>query len=152
MDTIIFSSSTELGIEYNPMTGEVPNVVPLEEVDAIIVKPLNVDSASVAEIGGNTQGTLYIDFIIGALTGVNIRFYGSRVGNPVAADWRQEVVETDTAGVATLDPFSIRLTASTRIAYHFPVGAYQAFKVTIEGTGVGNAGSAIKLNLGLRNN
>lgn len=144
-ETIQFSSSISLPTQYGSV------IVPTSETDAIIIKGLDVDSASVAEVGANTQGTLYIDFTKGSLTNVAIKFYGSYVANPAATDWYQEVVETDSTGVATLDPFSIVLTATAKIAFHVPIGAYRTFKITVTGTGTAT-NSLLKLNFGLRNN
>lgn len=144
-EIIKFPSVVELPTQYGAV------IVPTAETTAITLKALDVDSTSVAEVGSNTQGTLYIDFTKGSLTNVAIKFYGSYVADPGTNDWYQEVVETDATGVATLDAFSIVLTATARVAYHIPLGAYKAFKVTVTGSGTAT-GSSIKLNFGMRNN
>jgi hypothetical protein len=140
-----FPSSTEIPIKYSAVG------VSNTETDAIVVKPIDKNPTSIAEIGGNTQATLYIDFTKDTLTKVQIRVYGSYLGNPTANDWFQETVETDSVGVATLDKFVIELSASARIAYHIAIGAYQAFKITVQSVGTVGS-SAITLNLGLRTN
>lgn len=145
-DTVKFPSATEVPIGYEA------SPVLLSEVDAIILKPLSADSSSIAEVGGNTQGTLYIDFIKGSLSKASIRIYGSYKANPGSGDWYQETIETDSAGTATLDEFVIDLTSNKKISYHIPLGAYKSFKITVEGIGASNTGSSIKLNIGLRTN
>ena len=148
MDIVKFPSTIELGTEYKVLAA---TGIANTEADAIVIKDLDVDSTSVAGIGSNTQASLFIDFTKGSLTNAIIKIYGSYIGSPTASDWYQEVVETDTSGVATLDAFSIVLTANAKIVYHFPIGAYRAFKVTVGSTGT-KTNSAIKLNLALRNN
>src|SRR3990167_5896305 len=140
IQTIKFTSSTELAPEYAPGT-----TVANTETDAIIVLALDVDPDSVAEAGGNTQATLYINSVKGSLTNTQIRIYCSYINNPTASDWYQEVVETDTSGVATLDPLVLTFTADAKVAYHFPIGAYKALKVTVGSTGT-ITGSSITLN------
>lgn len=140
-----FPSSTELGIQYTA------SPVPLSETDAIVLSPLNVDGTVVAEAGGNTQATLYIKYVKGTSTSATLRVYGSYLDSPGINDWYKETVETDAAGVATLDPFSIVLTADAVIAYHFPIGAFKTLKVTVVRAGV-DGSSSIILNLGLRTN
>lgn len=140
-----YISSVELGAQYTAAP------VPTSETDAITIKNPHIDSASVADIATNTQATLLIKFTIGSLTNVKIRVYGSHLENPTATDWYQEVIETDASGVATLDKQVITLAASTTIAYHKLVGAYKAYKVTVEGTGTAT-NSTLTLNLALRVN
>ena len=148
MEIVKFPSSIELGIQYVVLAAAgIENT----EADAIVVKDLDVDGTTTAGIGSNTQASLFIDFTKGSLTNATIKIYGSYLGSPTASDWYQEVVETDSTGVATLDAFSIVLTANAKIVYHFPIGSYRAFKVTIASSGT-KTNSAIKLNLGLRNN
>ena len=148
MITITYPSSTELGKEYSITP------VPTAETDAILIKPVGVDSASVADIGGNTQGTLFIDFTIGSLDKVIIRTYGSYKNNPGADDWHQEVIEKDdatTLGLVTLGVQYIELSADAKIAYHFPIGAFKSFKITIEGSGTAT-NSVLVLNCSLKVN
>lgn len=148
MMIVTFPSSTEVPTGYSA------SPVPTSETDAIVVKSPEVDTSSVASIGGNTQGTLYIKFTKGNLTKAQIRIYGSYVANPGANDWYQESFEnpdTTNIGTSNLYPFIIELTADTQISYHIPLGAYKAFKVTIKGVGTAT-GSSIVLNLGLRTN
>jgi len=147
METIRFSSSVELATAYVAAAGAVPT----SETAAITVKGLDVDSSATAEVSGNTQATLYINFTKGSLTNVSIKIYGSYLENPGSGDWYQEVVETDSTGVATLDAFSIVLTANAVVVYHFPIGAYKALKVTVTGSGT-QTGGALTLNLGFRTN
>ena len=145
MHVIRFGSTDDLAPEYSVA------LVPTVETDAITMIPPEKLATSIVEPGGNTQGTLYIDLNLGSLTNVKVRFYDSYLGLPTAADWYQEVVETDTSGVGTLDPFVVTLTASARIAYHFPIGATQAMKITVQGTGT-QTGATLKLNAALRSN
>lgn len=147
--TVTYPSAPEKAAQYDSA-----GVVSNSETNAIVLQPLSADAAELAQPGGNTQGTLYIDFTKGSLTKVQIRLYGSYKTNPgaaTAADWFQETVETDTAGVATLDLFVIELTATARIAYHFPIGAYSALKWTVQSVGT-TTSSAIKLDCCLRTN
>lgn len=140
-----YISSVELGAQYSAAP------VPTSETDAIVIKNPHIDTSSVADIASNTQATLFIKFTKGSLTNVKIRVYGSHLENPSSSDWYQETIETDASGVATLDPQVITITSDAVIAYHKLVGAYKAYKVTVEGTG--NAtGSSLTLNLALRVN
>ena len=148
MMTITYPSSTELGKEYSITP------VPTSETDAILIKPVGVDSASAADIGGNTQGTLFIKFTKGSLDKITIRTYGSHKNNPTATDWYQEVIEKDdttTLGLVTLGKQYIEIAADATIAYHFPVGAFRSYKITIQGTGTAT-GSALTLNCSLKVN
>jgi len=148
MTIITYPSATELGTEYTVTP------VPTDETDAIIIKPASVDSSSVADVGGNTQGTLFINFTKGSLTKVTIKTYGSYKNNPGASDWYQEVIEKDdatTLGKVTLGKQYIELDASTKIAYHFPLGAFKSFKVTVQGTGTAS-NSSLTLNAALKVN
>ena len=148
MQTITYPSSTELGKEYSVTP------VPTAETDAILIKPVGVDSASAADIGGNTQGTLFIDFTVGSLSKITIRTYGSFKNNPEAADWHQEVIEKDdttTLGLVTLGVQYIEISANAKIAYHFPIGAFKSYKITIEGSGTAT-NSVLKLNVSLKVN
>lgn len=148
MEIVKFPSTIELGTQYSVLAA---TGVANTETDAIVIKDLDVNSAVVAGVGSNTQASLFIDFTKGSLTSVTLKVYGSYIGNPTAADWYQEVVETDTSGVATLDPFSIVISATSKLVYHFPIGSYRAVKITVGSTGT-ITNSAIKLNLALRNN
>ena len=145
---IRFDSSVDIPTQY--VVASTTGVVNAETT-AITVQEIEYLSTSVASVSGNTQATLYIKFVKGSLTNCSIKVYGSYVGDPAATDWYQEVVETDSTGVATLDAFSIVLTATATIAYHFPIGAYKALKITVGSTGTITS-SAITLTLGLRNN
>lgn len=147
--TITYPSSPELAQEYSA------SPVPLTETDAIIIKGVDSEFASVADIGGNTQGTLYINFVKGNLTKVVIRTYGSYLKNPTDDDWYQEVIEKDdptTLGLVTLGEQYIELSANAKIAYHFPIGAFKAYKITVQGYGTSNTNSSITLNCALRVN
>lgn len=146
--TITYPSSPEMSASFQGAT-PLPDT---NEHDAIVLKVLETDAQTVAEINGNSQATLYINFTKGNSTKVQIRFYGSYLKSPTASDWFQEVVETDTTGVAALDKFIIELTASTQIAYHLPIGAYQTFKVTYQAVGADLTNSTLFLKLGLRTN
>src|SRR6185436_20243957 len=147
MHTIVsFPESTEVATPYvvAAATG-----IANTETDAITILNLDADQTTVASIGSNTQATMYIKFTKGSLTSTTIRIYGSYLRIPTSADWYQEVVETDSTGVATLDPFSIVISSTAQIAYHFPIGAYKALKITVASTGT-ITNSAITLNVGLR--
>lgn len=147
MQVIRYNSEIDLGVQYGPVI--VPTVT---ETNAIVISAPDVAGpTSVASNEGNTQATLYLDFTKGSLTNVSVKIYGSYLASPTANDWYQETVETDAVGVATLDPFSIVLTATARIAYHFPLGAYRTIRITVQGNGTATS-SLMKLNLGLRNN
>ena len=148
MMIVTYPSSTELGKEYSITP------VPTAETDAILIKPVGVDSASAADIGGNTQGTLFINFTKGSLDKITIRTYGSYKNNPSAGDWHQEVIEKDdttTLGLVTLGVQYIEISATAKIAYHFPVGAFRSYKITIQGTGTAT-GSVLVLNCSLKVN
>lgn len=126
--------------------------IPTVATTAFTVLDLDVDSTSVASVGGNTQATLYIDYTVGSLTSCDIIIYSSYVGNPADTDWYQETQESDSSGVATLYPFKITLgNADLKIDYHFPIGAVRAIKVAVQASGT-NTSSALTLNLGLRSN
>lgn len=146
--TITYPSSTELSKEYTA------SPVPTVETDAILIKSVPIDSASSATISGNSQGTLFIDFTKGSLTNVVIRMYGSYKANPGDNDWYEETIEKDdptTLGLVSLGGQEIVLTNNCKFTYHFPIGAFQAYKITVSGTG--NAtGSKITLNCALRVN
>lgn len=149
MATVVrFDSSIDLPAQYAVGT---PVGVANAETDAIVVEDLE-DTTVVASVAGNTQGTLYVAFTKSSLTNCTIKVYGSYLKAPTASDWYQEVVESDSSGVATLNAFSIVLTADATVVYHFPIGSYRSLKVTVASTGTPVVGSAIKLNLGLRNN
>lgn len=151
MITVVkFPSTIELGKQYFIDT---PSGVANTETDAIVVYPLEADNTSVAEIGSNTQCTLYIDYASGSLTNATIRLYGSYLPIPGANDWYSETLEDDNTitGVATLVKYSIVLTNSFRGAWHFPIGAYRAFKITVASSGT-ITNSSIKLNLGMKIN
>jgi hypothetical protein len=146
MHVVRFGSTDDVPVAFNV------TLVPTVETDAIVIIPPDKDPTSVAEVGGNTQGTLYISFNQGSLTSLNIRLYDSYKGLPAsAADWYQEVIESDANGTATLFPMVITLTASAQVAWHFPIGAAQAMKVTVQGTG-SNAGATLGLHIALRSN
>jgi len=125
--------------------------VPTSETDAIVIKDIDVDSGSIASIGGNTQGTLFIDFTKGSLTNVVIKFYGSYKGDPGSSDWFPETEESSSSGTLTLNNINITMTASGTKMWHFPIGACRAYKITVQGTGTAT-GSSLKLYLGLRSN
>lgn len=145
MATVVrFDSAIDLPAEYSVTS------VANTETDAIVIKD-SEDATVIASAAGNTQASLYINWVNSDITNCTIRVYGTHLKAPAATDWYQEVVETDSSGVATLDKFSIVLTASTRIVYHFPIGSYRGLKVTVAGSGT-PAGGTLKLNLGLRNN
>jgi len=126
-------------------------VLATSETTAITVLDTDALSTSVVSIGGNTQGTLYIDFTKGSLTNVIIKIYGSYLGNPTSSDWFQETQESDSNGTATLYAYNITLTADAKLAWHFPLGAYRSLKITYTGTGTATS-SALKLYLGARSN
>jgi len=147
--TITYPSSIEQAKEYSA------SPVPLTETDAVIIKPVAQDPLSVATIGGNSQGTLFIDFTKGSLTNVVIRMYGSYLPNPTDDDWYEETIEKDdatTLGLVSLGGQEITLTSNCKYTYHFPIGAFQAYKITVQGTGTSNTGSTLKLNVALRVN
>jgi len=147
--TITYPSSIEQAKEYDG------NPVPLTETDAVVIKPVSQDPTSAATIGGNSQGTLFINFQKGSLTNVVIRMYGSYLPNPTDNDWYEETIEKDdttTLGLVTLGGQQITLTNDCKYTYHFPIGAFQAYKITVQGTGSSNTGSSLKLNVALRIN
>ena len=125
--------------------------VPVTETTAITCLDTDVLATSIISVGGNTQGTLYIDFTLGSLTNCSIKVYGSYVGSPTSSNWFQETQEVDTAGVATLYPYSILMTGNTKVAWHFPIGAYRALKITATGSGT-QTGGILNLHLGVRSN
>jgi hypothetical protein len=147
--TITYPSSIEKAKEYNG------SPVPLTETDAVIIKPVAQDPTSAATIGGNSQGTLFIDFTKGNLANVVIRMYGSYLPDPTKNDWYEETIEKDDAtnlGLVSLGGQEITLTSNCKYTYHFPIGAFQAYKITVQGTGASNTGSSLKLNVALRIN
>ena len=146
---ITYPSCTELAKEYT--VTPLPTVA---ETDAILIKSVPIDSTSAAEISGNSQGTLFIKFTLGSLTNVIIRMWGSYKADPSATDWYEETIEKDdttTLGLMSLGGQEITLTANCAFAYHFPIGAFQAYKITVQGTGTAT-NSAITLNCALRVN
>jgi len=149
MQVISYPSSVELGTTYT-----VTPVPTAAETDAIIIKPRSSDSTSVADIGGNTQGTLYIDFTKGSLTSLTIKTYGSLKNDPGAGDWYIETIEKDddtTLGKITLGEQYITLTATGKLAWHFPIGAFRSYKITIQGVGTAT-NSALTLDCSLKVN
>jgi hypothetical protein len=142
---IRYTSADDLA-SYAP-SGTVSNT----ETTALTVKDIDIDSDSVASIGGNTQGTLFINFTKGSLTNCTIRIYQSYLGNPDTGDWYQETSEADSSGALTLNPLTIVLTATAKLTWHFPIGAARATKVTVQSLGTVTA-SNIKLYLSLRSN
>ena len=103
MHTVRYGSTDDIATAY------VVSIIPTAETDAIKIIPPDKDPTSVAEISGNTQGTLYIKYNQGSLTSTTIKVYDAYKGLPGATDWYQELVEVDstTTGVATMLPFSI---------------------------------------------
>ena len=122
------------------------------ETDTIVLKDIDVSAGSVVSVGGNTQGTLYINYSHGSLTACVIKVYGSYVGDPGSGDWYTETDEADSSGVLTLNPLSIAIgNADFKGMWHFPIGAMRALKITTTTTGTVTS-SAITLNLALRSN
>jgi hypothetical protein len=145
-EVVRFASASDVAtISYTDAT------IPTTEADAIVLLDTDVLATSVTSVGGNTQGTLFIDFTKGSLTSVTIKIYGSYMGNPTATDWYQETEETSSSGVLTLNPLSIVVTATSRYEWHFPIGALRAAKITVLTTGTVTS-SALKLSVGLRSN
>ena len=130
-----------------------PSTVSNTETDAIVLLDTDVLATSVASVGGNTQGTLYMNFTIGSLTTVTIRLYGSYLSNPTATDWFIETEESSSSGVLTLNNVGIVLTATTTVPkmWHFPIGACKAYKITIQSSGTITS-SSIFLAVALRSN
>jgi hypothetical protein len=145
-EVVRFASTGDVAA-YASGTGTVPT----SETDAIVCLDTDVLATSVISVGGNTQGTLYIDFTKGSLTNVTIKVYGAYLVNPGSSDWFQETQEADSSGVATLYPYSIVLGATTKVAWHFPIGAYRAVKVTVTGSGTQTSG-ILNLHLAVRSN
>lgn len=146
MHTIRYGSTDDLASQYTV------TLIPTAETDAILIIPPDKLPTSVAEVGGNTQGTLYIAYNQGSANQTIIRMYDAYKGLPAsAADWYQEVIESDTAGVATLYPFTIVLTASANVAWQFPIGAMQAMKFTVQASGT-VTNSVLTLTAALRSN
>lgn len=142
-ETVKFSSSIELGTQYS-VTG-----ISNTETDAIVAF---ASPSSVVAPSGNTQSTLYINYNAASLTHCYIRVYDSYVAVPTATDWYSEVIESDAAnGSATLAKFLIDLTGSGQLAYHIPIGAVNAMKVTVQSVGT-TTNSSITLNWAFRNN
>ena len=145
IQTVKYSAATDI-VQY-PST-----ILVNAETDVIVVT--DIESGGNGYVPSNTQCTLFVDFTKGSLTNCSLKIYGSYKGNAVAAtatDWFQEVVESDTTGVGTLDPNSLLMTASQRIAYHFPIGAYRSIKISATSTGTVTS-SALALTLGFRTN
>ncbi len=134
--------------------------IPASETSAILINDIetypgsSTNTAITGGVGGNTQATLYIDFVKDTLTNCTIKFYGSHKGDAVAAtatDWFSETEESSSSGVLTLNPISIVLTASANDMWHFPIGACRSYKITVATTGTAGT-STLKLSLGLRSN
>jgi hypothetical protein len=137
------------------------------ETDAIVLLDVDVTTASgvtnpspnVTSVGGNTQATLYMNFTLGSLTNVVIKFYGSYFPNPTATQWFSESDAADSTGTLSLSQLNITLTASTPTVesnaggymFHFPIGACRAYKITVTPTGTAT-GSALSLAVGMRSN
>jgi hypothetical protein len=149
-DVVRFSSTTDVkSVSY--AAGTIPNA---SETAAIVLTDSDIDSASVVSVGGNTQATLFIDFVKDSLSNCTIKFYGAHKGNPTtgtATDWFVETEESSSSGALTLNPVSIVMTASANTMWHFPIGACRAYKITVNSTGTAGS-SALKLTLGLRSN
>jgi hypothetical protein len=148
MEIVKFPSSIEVATyESSPVS----NV----EANAIVIREPDIDSSSTISVGSNTQGTLYIDFTKGNLTNAIIRLYGSYLnsGGSFGSEWFIETVEDTTSGSGDVSLYDMRivLTSSCQRMFHFPLGACRMYKITVQGTG-DNAGSSIKLAVGLRNN
>jgi hypothetical protein len=135
------------------------STLPTTEADAIVLLDTDISTASgttnpspnVTSVGGNTQGTLYINFTKNTLTNCILKFYGSYVGNPGSGDWYSESDAADTSGVLTLNQLDITMTASTKMMFHFPIGACRAYKVTVATTGsIGT--DTLSLAIGMRSN
>ena len=134
--------------------------IPLTETDELIVTDIDVQAIAggnmgqneVASVGGNTQGTLYMDVTMGSLTSIVIKPYGSYKGLPASAgDWFMETDETDSSGNLTLNQLQITITQSGRYMFHFPIGACRANKFTVAGAGA-TTGAVLNLAVGLRSN
>jgi hypothetical protein len=142
-----FASTGDIAA-YASGTGTVPVI----ETAAITCLDTDVLATSVISVGGNTQGTLYIDFTKGSLTNVTIKVYGSYVGSPTSSDWYSETQEVDSTGTATLYAYQIVMADTTaKYAWHFPIGAYRALKITVTGSGT-QTGGILNLHLGVRSN
>ena len=157
LNTVKFSSAMDLKTKtYTSAT------LPTTEADAIVLKDIDVNTSTgsainapnVTSVGGNTQGTLYINFTKNTLTSCTIKFYGGYEADPDLAGsvgWFLESSETDSSGVLTLNPVSIVLTATGKMMFHFPIGSCRAYKVTVLTTGsIGT--DTLSLAVGLRNN
>lgn len=146
MDVVKFGDSIDV-ISYASGTGTVPGA----ETDVITIVAPDELNTSVVSSGGNTQGTLYIDFTKGSLTNCTLKIYGSYVGNPSTSEWYQECIETSTSGTVTLFAMDIVLTATMKVEYHFPIGAVRALKITAASTGTATGG-ILNLSVGMRSN
>jgi hypothetical protein len=146
MEYVKFSSAIEIA-SYDS-AGTVPTVA---ETDAMVILESDVLATSVISAPANTQATLMVDFTVGSLTNVLIKFYGSYLQRPGSGDWFSETIETNSSGVLTITPINITMTGTTKAMWHFPIGACKAYKITVQGTGTAT-GSSIKLYLGMRNN
>jgi hypothetical protein len=152
-DTIRFASTLDLKTYSADATAIA--AMNYTETTAIVLKDVDIDQSYVTSVGGNTQGTLYINFTKGSLTSMDIYFYGGYEGNPDAASaagWFSESDETDTSGVLALNQLSIHLTADNKMMFHFPIGACRAYKITVKPSGTATTGAAISLAVGLRSN
>lgn len=152
METVEFSSSMSLKTYSADATAIA--AMSSGETAAITLVDNDIDQTKVVSVGGNTQATLYIDFTKGSLTSMDIYFYGSYEGNPDASGaegWFSESDDTDNSGVLTLNQLSIHMTATTKMMFHFPIGACRAYKITVKPTGT-TTSSAILLAVGMRSN
>ena len=123
----------------------------LAETDVIVLSGID-RSANLVDPGSGTQATLYINYIEGALTNATIKVYGSYSDDPTAGEWFQETDAIGDAGTITLHDLEITMAANTQCTWHFPIGALRSLRVTIQGTGESNVGSALDLTLAVRTN
>ena len=155
METVKFSDSIDLKV-----TVYAASAIPTSQTDAVVLKDIDISTATTSaqnspnmtSVGGNTQGTLYIDFVKGTGGNLTLTPYLGYEGNPDAVGaegWFQESDDSDASGVLTLNGLSIVITADCKKTFHFPIGAARAYKWTASAS----AGSgSLLLAVGLRSN